>query len=258
MDLPVELRLMIFEYTIAPTGEIYPLYIDKKPFDCRIYMGIGYDPNSPPPMFGYLAPANYTLESREKVPPPDTTILHVSKQCRDEGLRAGWEGMRRCFIDVLNFVLVAGRLGLDIAPRFNFLGRIELRFTNIQWLYYFGVRSEPYLHRKETFFGCLLANLSSTTELNIRFRDPSDGWHEDPWARGALRTACQTFMIDWIMALAFPQIKHFRAVKLTGYVKKPQKAKWESLLYRKCAGQADEFDHVAAVQDILATHPSEL
>ncbi|OSS47026.1 hypothetical protein B5807_09893 [Epicoccum nigrum] len=60
------------------------------------------------------------------------------------------------------------------------------------------------------------------------------------------------------MALAFPQIKHFRAVKLTDYVKKPQKAKWESLLYRKCAGQADEFDHVAAVQDILATHPSEL
>ena len=52
MDLPVELRLMIFEYTIAPAGEVYPLYINNGPIaDQRIILGVGYDPQSLPPFF---------------------------------------------------------------------------------------------------------------------------------------------------------------------------------------------------------------
>lgn len=260
MDLPVELRLMIFEYTIAPAGEVYPLYINNGPIaDQRIILGVGYDPQSLPPFFGANRFSSVTIESRDIIPSPDTTILRVSKQCRDEGLRAGWEGVRRCFIDPYNFKWVAAGWNLGIAPRFNLLGRIELSFTNSDWFVYFGVVFKPHLHLNvPTAFGHPLTRLSSSTELNIRFRDPSDGWGKDPWAWVTMKTSCQTVMVDWIMALAFPEIKHFRIVKLTGYVKKPQKAKWESRLRRKCAEPADEFDHVAAVQDILATHPSKL
>jgi hypothetical protein len=262
MDLPVELRLTIFEYTIAPAGEIYPLYTKAGPFvEPRIIMGIGYDPKSPSLFYGYRQHLYFSPESRDEIPQPETTILRVSKQRRDEGLRASWEGLRRCFVNSCNFDFIAMTVvrGLNVALPFNLLGRIELSFTTREWFAYFGVKFEPHLHREESaIFSDNLGSLSSLTELNIRFRDPSDGWLGYPWGRAAKKTSCQTVMVDWIMVLAFAEIKHFRIVKLTGYVKKPQKAKWESLLRSKCAGQVHEFDHVAAVQDILATHPSEL
>lgn len=261
MDLPVELRLMIFEYMIAPAGEIYPLFLHmNSAYDPRIVMGVGYDPNSPPLMFGYLEPHTYSLESRDKVPPPNKTILCVSKQCRGEGLRAGWEGVRRCFINPFNFKFIATELRFCVAPPpYNALGRFELSFSTKEWFAYFGVEAKPHLDRDESaYFGPALSYLSSSTELNIRFRDPSDGWHGHPWGQAVKKTSCQTVMVDWIMALLFAEIKHFKIVKLTGFVKKAQKAKWESLLRRKCAGQVHEFDHVSAVQDILATHPSKL
>lgn len=236
------------------------MYLDKPFFDRRIVMGIGYDPNSPPSIFGYLEPYTYSLESRDKVPPPNTTILRVSKQCRGEGLRAGWEGVRRCFINPFNFKFIAAELRFCVAPLpFNALGRLELSFSTKEWFAYFGVEAKPHLDRDgPVYFGPALSYLSSLTELNIRFRDPSDGWHGHPWGQAVKKTSCQTVMVDWIMALLFAEIKHFKIVKLTGFVKKPQKTKWESLLHRKCAGQVHEFDHDTAVQDILATHPSNL
>ena len=183
MDLPVELRLMIFEYMIAPAGEIYPLCLHKPSLDRQIVLGIGYDPNSPPRLSGYLGLYTYTLESRDKIPPPDTTILRVSKQCRDEGLRAAWEGVRRYFVDPFNFEFVATELRF-FAPRFlNVLGRFELSFTTSGWFEYFSVETEPHLHRNEAYFIPCLGLLSSATELNIRFRDPSDGWLGHPWGR---------------------------------------------------------------------------
>ena len=72
--------------------------------------------------------------------------------------------------------------------------------------------------------------------------------------------SCQTVMVDWIMTLAFAEIKHFKIVKLTGFVKKAQKVKWESLLHRKRAGQAHEFDHVfyAWFEGEPRPHPDEI
>lgn len=136
-------------------------------------------------------------------------------------MQAGWEGLKRCFAKPYTFVVVANSK-VGVAIRYNILGRIQLSFSSKDWFKFFGIDVEPVIHRTESHCcGHYLAVLDSLTNLEIRFRDPEDGYHGDPWGDWLIRTTCQTFMVNWIMTLAFQYIKHIRGLKIVGCVRKP-------------------------------------
>lgn len=269
MDLPIELRRIIFEYAIAPTDEVYPLSkVWEKSWsanttleecaNAHITLGIGYMREEVqrgvewPRMWGR---STSPLEYHEKVPPPPLALLRVSKQVKDEVLKAGWEGPKRCFIDQQDFTAVADSM-VGAAAHFNFLGRIQLSFANKAWFKFFGVKVEPRLRQTEAeSLAPYLVRLDSLAYFEIRFRHPNDGYLGDPWGERELVTSCQTVMIDWIMTFAFASIKHIAKINLTGYIKKPQKEKWHEIFRKQRRLENFEFDHQAAVKAILATPP---
>lgn len=280
MDLPKELRLRILEMAIAPDGEIYPLntalrYTRVSLFERKIshvVMGIGYSKTYRKDLksSGYSSYV-FTWELKESAP-PNIDVLCVSKQLCEEGLQAAWKGTKRCFIDSTIFTTVLdSRIG--IMAKYNVLGCIELGFTNREWFNFLGVsnqrifgnvgptsvRAKPTFYRNEfASKGHYLARLDPKTKLTIRFRDPYDGTWADPWFGGRYAsTGCQRVLIDWILTLAFPDIGHMN-INLTGFICKPQRDSWSSILYCGRTGRSHHFDHAAAVKAIFATPDEDL
>jgi hypothetical protein len=122
MDLPSEPRLMIFEYVVAPEGEVYPVnsvqvskYFPNTTVaereQCHVILGIGYKPMEDirDGRFGRMVygSENYPYEARKPVATPNLDLLYVSKKVKDEALRIGWEDPLRCFIDHQIFIAVA-------------------------------------------------------------------------------------------------------------------------------------------------------
>lgn len=232
MKLPVELRLQILEYVIAPQSEIYPIsligyddYNDNGSKENRaqahVIVGIGYDSRN----FDFTIRGGrcytalcYLMDARTPVSPPNTALLLVSKQIHQEAMQAGWEGVKRCFMDHQIFTAVSDSK-IGAALNFNILGLIELSFANKGWFKFLGVYGDttaPYLHYDEARSQAhYLSKLSKSTQLYLRFRDPSDG--------------------------------------LTGYINKPQKAKWIRVFQ-----QLTSFDYKSAIEAIFANPASKL
>lgn len=270
--LPAEIRCIILRHAMAPEGEIYPLsghHCKSVPeWDCvftaaapsehaRIFMGFGYNGGRS----GYKSkdgevarpPCQIAPETHPRIHPPCTALLFVSRWLTDEALKAGWNTPVKCFIDANNFVHTLYSKSAPI-QQYNALGRIELSFTTGDWLRFFGLEFAPWhglAPSKST--GRDLARLVDTTRLTIRFRDPDDGWVDHPWGEETEMTACQTVMIDWIMTLAFPDIRHIARLQLTGCIRKSQRERWEGLLQQERAGVPHGFDYVAAANTILET-----
>ncbi|KAL1646497.1 hypothetical protein SLS61_007859 [Didymella pomorum] len=75
----------------------------------------------------------YAMEAQRPVIPPDTALLFVRKQIHQEALQAGWEGVKRCFINHPMFTTVSDSQ-VGVALRLNILGRIELGFVSKGWI----------------------------------------------------------------------------------------------------------------------------
>ncbi|KAF1850154.1 uncharacterized protein K460DRAFT_350253 [Cucurbitaria berberidis CBS 394.84] len=253
MDLPVEIRLMIFEFAIAPAGKVYPRSkaskndwpadVSKvKPQDEHITLGIGYNNTS-----------SQRVEVYQETPPPNLSLLYINKKVKDEALKAGWEGLKRCFVDYPAFSSVA-ESKIGVATRFNILGHIELSFTSKAWFEFFGIEVKPIIHLTESIsLGHHLTRLNERTHLEIRFRDPEDGYIGDPWGETFERTTCQTIMVDHILTLAFEHIKHIKDIKITGFVRKPQKDYWHDILAKERINQPHGHDNGATLKAILNT-----
>ena len=112
------------------------------------------------------------------------------------------------------------RLSSWRALKFKILGRIELSFANKGWFKLLGGSDNTaalYLHYNEVSSQArYLSRLSKSAQLYLRFCDPSDGYTGD--SRGSIlkRTACKTVIIDWILTIAFANIKHIDNIRLTG------------------------------------------
>jgi hypothetical protein len=225
MDLPVELRLMIFERMIAPSDEIYPLnkaflsvgdrtMIAQSTHEYSyITLGGGYCKED---ITGYChtgrmyESAPWALEHREPVSPPNLNLLYVSKQVKEEALRIGWKYSKRCFIIPHMFTSVADS-EIGVAKRFDVLGRIQLSFTVRSWFEFFGVEAVPVFNQDlSASLGYYLGELKDTCKLEIRFRDPEDGYNGDPWGTSTGSTTCQTVIVDWILTWTFEHIKHMK------------------------------------------------
>ncbi|KAF2110603.1 hypothetical protein BDV96DRAFT_603691 [Lophiotrema nucula] len=264
MELPSEIRLIIFEYALG--GELYPLptiwregyyYSDdlESKQQAPISMGIGlkremleYGRITEMIYGGY----EYAIPDRSNISAPCTALQLVSKDVQEGVLKAGWEGLRKCFLCHQIFTAVAdSKTGL--AVRFNFLGKIRLDFTNDSWFRFLGIEIHPIFQQDATqSLARYLSSLSELTDLEIFFRSPGDGYRGDPWA-SSRRTSCQTTLVDWILKLAFPHIKHIYNVKLIGFIKKPQREHWQRTLHLACNKSLSDYDEAAEIDAIFET-----
>lgn len=192
-------------------------------------------------------------ETREPTAAPYLSLLYVNKQIKNEILRLGWEGCKRCFIDHEVFTAaVDSKVG--VARQFEILGRVQLSFTARAWFKFFGVAINADTGLAQDTSGSLgryLVKLKDECNLELQFRDPHDGHFGDPF--GFTATTCQTIMIDWIMTLAFSQIVHIKYINLIGCIKKAQKEKWQRILSSQRNETGYNFDYIGALQSVLAT-----
>ncbi|KAF2000618.1 hypothetical protein P154DRAFT_465878, partial [Amniculicola lignicola CBS 123094] len=267
MGLPAELRYMILEQAVAP--EVYPL--SQSITDLRAYkeasatdleqsllvLGIGYSRHLIRRGSALSSLMNYTevFEDLPGVPPPCLDVLLTNKKVHEEALQAVWNTSRKCFLAPVFFDL-AVKSGVGPALKYNILGRIRLNFTNKSWFEFFGVivDNSTIQVNSTSSMGHRLSGLSRTTDLELHFRDPEDGYLGDPWPT-VEKTTCQSVMVDWIMTFAYPFIRHISTVKIIGYVKRPQKDRWEYILSSEVAGRPHGFDHATALATILNTPP---
>ncbi|KAJ4377756.1 hypothetical protein N0V83_000586 [Neocucurbitaria cava] len=258
MDLPIEIRLMIFEHVISKDGEVYPRskgargYEDDENSTLHVTFGYGYKT-------GRTDDGSYAASHNIKaVAKPVLTLLYVSKQVKEEALRAGWEGLKRCFVQPYAFVAVAdSRVG--VAIRYNILGRIQLSFSSKDWFIFFGIYVCHVIYRTESQCrGHYLASLDRRTNLEIRFRDPEDGYDGDPWGHLFSRTTCQTVIVNWILTLAFQYVKHIRGLKIVGYVRKPQVDYWQDIFAKERANVPHFYDNEAALKSVLNIEADDL
>ncbi|KAI8931803.1 hypothetical protein NX059_011440 [Plenodomus lindquistii] len=283
MDLPTELRLQIFEYAMAPMGEIYPLNKACKQFTLdqdftrhHITPGIGYEKDcldyylhnliTGGPGTPYRGSTTY--EHRAPVSAPNMSLLYVNKQVSQEVLQTAWEAPKKCFLDHWLFIpVLESRIGA--AARFNRLNRIELAFTLRSWFKFFGVHVQPTIYITESEnMGYYLHRLARNTRLHIRFRDPADGYAGDPWGSDVpdsvdaeegtyTVTTCQSVLVDWTLTFAYEHIKRMN-VTIEGYVRTQQKNYWDEIFCKARRGEELGYDNEVELKAIFHLKSSEL
>ncbi|KAF2874508.1 hypothetical protein BDV95DRAFT_487903 [Massariosphaeria phaeospora] len=249
MQLPTELRLLIFRhilgYDIRPTA-----------FGNDVTLGSKYW-NNPWSVRRSQDDSYITyLQALALVPEPDYTIFRVSKQVRDEAFRAGWEGTRKCFVDLECFLEV---LSAPNAPSsFNWISKIQLDFTQFEYFDFLGVEIDPFMRIDFTKSnGHVLQQLTTLVQLELNFRSPYDHRDgEDPWSRvhsevrdrvpttaaqrAMRRYPCHKTITNWILTFFFPFIKHIPNVYLTGAIKSVTKGKWDRIF--ACEFREQQYD----------------
>ncbi|KAF2866940.1 hypothetical protein BDV95DRAFT_611232 [Massariosphaeria phaeospora] len=134
MELPSELRLVIYEYVLGE--ELYPLPIARTVYPdsyqhsldetARVTLGLGCSPTSFPMksrLWRYILKHDQSYISQQCVIGPNPAILCLSKQVHNEAMHLGWETPRKCFVTAPMFkmVLDAGNI-----PPYNRLTKLRL------------------------------------------------------------------------------------------------------------------------------------
>ncbi|KAF2116090.1 hypothetical protein BDV96DRAFT_645436 [Lophiotrema nucula] len=213
LDLPRELRDAVYQQALGP--EVYPLStVSKNQIHAlpsiqvaRITLGLGGSPTT-------------NLETKYRP-------FAVNRQVYDEALNAAWNLNRKCFFDprIFNTVVQAHASNLS---KYNWLCKLQLNFTNMAYFHFFGLTVHSDGLRLGNSKGAIISGLQNLVDLRIRFRSLDDGWNGSLWRGQELVQplgGCQVTMVDWIMALGFPFVKHIKNVKLAGGVKNRSKAK---------------------------------
>ncbi|KAK5682953.1 hypothetical protein LTS10_004481 [Elasticomyces elasticus] len=156
---------------------------------------------------------------------------------------------------------------------FNFLRRLQLCFTNREYINFFRVDLPPF-NQDPSWTGvagaAVLKKLELLNDLEIFFRPPTSRkaspWHDvilSMWLPMHVtyaeytRFPCQKVLVDWIMCFAEGYIPKGVKVKVTGYVKTITKEKWEGMLNDKTS-----TDHKPSIDqqkaEIRGTHNIDL
>ncbi|KAF2794800.1 hypothetical protein K505DRAFT_360752 [Melanomma pulvis-pyrius CBS 109.77] len=246
LDLPEELRRQIFIQVLGP--EVYP---QKK-------RGSGHNEKDIKPMvlrqgctYEYLD--RDTARATEDIIPyreskPNRAIFYLNKQVLREARRAGWEGTLKCFKYYQDFPHYDGSLDRHSSGAggnmdsygmlsFNYLNRVSLNLGNDGYFALFGLNCQPFRLENEYPNPRFLEIMKSTQYLELCFRNPFEGWSNDPWCtlHDAMdlpakdRGSCQKIIVDWILTFAKPYIEHIPKIELTGFIKHSTKGKWDTI-----------------------------
>ncbi|KAF2003678.1 hypothetical protein P154DRAFT_572866 [Amniculicola lignicola CBS 123094] len=259
MDLPPELRLIIYKHALGP---IYPrtqYYAADSLSDpdhrshARLTFGNGYNTRLDPCPVEWDSKLRrrqhacwFVPENRPDISPPNLQLLLANRQTHAEALAAGWNGTLMHFVFLQTFIDVScARLAPGPAVMFNSLSRIQLNFQHEEYFILMGVNVRnsfdinPALSKVHH-----LENISTLKHLQLRFRSPNDGYSGSPWNFGDFRfTGCQRIMVDWIITMLFPTIRKIPKVTFTGFIKTATKQKWDHRLQKVKMDGFSETDH---------------
>lgn len=232
MELPAELWTCVFE--LAFGMDIYPDYSEK--------LGLGQAHRRQHPN---------ALHEVKVVDAPTISILSVDKQVHAELLPFAHKHTCKCFAD--SDVFRTYIRDLPAAPlKFDHLRILELDFSLLDFMFFFGVEITPFDSVEERQYldpsgmwreATILKHLPALAYLYLRFPATSDGMN-DPghntghlnghesgtdW-RGRARSfhiSCEKVLVDWILTFAFEHIRSIPKITLYGYIKTSTKAKWD-------------------------------
>ncbi|KAF1911213.1 hypothetical protein BDU57DRAFT_543574 [Ampelomyces quisqualis] len=270
LDLPAELRVMIFERVLGP--RVYPLstipgYNDRDSNahqNATVCWGLGFytaDARRRQRIPGWLWGGHPHTIAGPSVSQPNLAILQLNKQIHAEALRAGWEGSCKCFFSPRQFQSVIE--ARHPMPNYDWLSKVVLDFTMEGWFEFFGIKTFEYFHLDlSESHGAMLRGIPMVKSLELLFRSPDDGWHFGPWSPGwgasGPYTCCQRVMVDWIMTVAWPYVKHLPKVMVGGAVKRDSETKWNNLLALALKDKDAVFDHARNEWAIFNTPPTHL
>lgn len=273
MKLTPELRNIIYEHALGP--RLYPVSTTRNYASSNrlsrlyspsssVHWGFGF-PNvqdwkgdnarrrCPGPHTDglYATTADYSIHE------PNLNLLRVSKLINEEAVKVGWESTRKSFYSAHQLVSV---LNAGYTPQFNWLNKVILDFTMVDWFRFLGVSTTLSFSINPTrLFGPLLngSRFTQLSNLQIWFRSPYDGYKYLPWSSDFMpqgHTCCQRTMVDWIMTFAWPFIFRIHKVIVGGAVKRGSKRMWDDMLADPLRVK-EQFDHVQEEVVILNTLP---
>lgn len=189
MDLPSEIREIIYGCAIGPKVEPYPT--------CRARR---------------LGKGNAVIVARM----PNTSLLFTSKLIYQEASNILFR-YTPFFVDRLG---VLSKL-LQNAEQSSHIRRLELSLSNIEYFKLFGMKCKDEIFYEPRSAAHVLQQLQ-LDRLEINFAAPSATTSVD-W----LDNACQKTAVDWILDEGWPFIRG-HPTKLTGYVKRSSRALFEA------------------------------
>ncbi|KAK5705974.1 hypothetical protein LTR17_021185 [Elasticomyces elasticus] len=168
----------------------------------------------------------------------NTNILRLNKATRALALQVLNKNTIKVYHDREPLVM-------HTSPNYQFLRRLELAFSNIEYINFFRVDVPPFngadRHTPtwEAITGAeVLKDLDLLTELRLHFR-PSDETYTSPWTGSepyaSRRLPCQKVLFDWILCYAAEYVTHIPTVHVTGRVDEDTKEKWELVFNDKSA-----------------------
>ncbi|KAF2867990.1 hypothetical protein BDV95DRAFT_610411 [Massariosphaeria phaeospora] len=222
MKLPKELRLEVYGWACG--HDLYPRIINRGTGTGGVFrvlvQGNGWVPHAPNALLiGTHDPA-------DEVAAPNTALLRVSKQVKDEYSATIWKQSnrwsftaRRPFLDVLTYG----------APLGQHVTNIGFNFDNYEYLRFFGVEVWPPIEATSHAHVLRQANLPTLERLDIKFRTTRWGPLTDPWNTARFRPwakpfPCQKLMTEMILTYAMEEVRHIKKVNVEGYLKNSTKA----------------------------------
>lgn len=227
LDLPIEIRIMVYEKIIG--SYVWPRKLAQRPDKVG-----SFHVESP-------KPRGTNLEHRTKSSqywhdpigarlPQSSAMPLVSRQVRDEFAKVLWQNTTKHFNCPADFGF--GDLILD-AYKFNFCRRVSLGYNNAQYLGLVGLFVQGNGLRLSNISSIrVITNIMTLKYLNLHFQvSPPDAQHADPWeSRYVAEVSCQKTLVDWILTAALTQIVHVPKITLSGHVKDSTRRKWEPIL----------------------------
>jgi hypothetical protein len=155
MELPPELRIIIFKYVLGPDIYLLSTVNSNKLFNrtscsrAHAVFGLGYNESlldrfkHHRRIFGMTMKPLFSddptrVGGQPPIPPPSLEILRVSKKVHTEAMESGWRDTWKCFRGQEQLQTVwAARQGANV--NYNWLRRVDLTLTNDDWFYFFGI-----------------------------------------------------------------------------------------------------------------------
>ncbi|KAH3984787.1 hypothetical protein HBI26_061390 [Parastagonospora nodorum] len=253
LDLPSEIRNMVYGYALGKEVHPMPLYEPDNGEIVSMVLGAGYSRKL---ISSDVYPEDSVPEVREDVS-PNLALLQTCWQIYEEALPAAWNSSLKCFNNEQIFLTIVD-LSVDSMTQFNCLGKIQLNFKLKSWFRFFGVTVNPRISIDESSSSGLYISktgLPNLRYLEMRFRSPHDGSDGNPWSRGwednGALDCCQVNAVDMVCTFAFPFVAWIPTVKLVGYVKTASKKKWENIFDSERRRLSHGHNQEAAMQALL-------
>lgn len=231
MELPKELRLIIYEFAIG--GDVYP-HGKLMDVDNMVMMLRGWIPKAPDDRL------EGTHDPADEICAPNTAILCLSTQIRKEVLDGVLGSTRKSFEDYDTLAVLVQHV--PIFPMT--LKHMGLNLSNKDYLMFFGAYFSQHglEFRQPQFVEARIlekTHFPNLARLDIKFRStlwepldsPCTGLYQHEWViKQGAGWSCQKIISVMILSLALEYVYHIKEVNVEGYIKTSIRKAYQNVL----------------------------